>query len=40
MRAASIRNAIVAALFIALSAGADAQVNSTTSTLNLPTTYR
>jgi len=35
MRAASIRNAIVAALFLALSAGADAQVNSTTSTLNL-----
>jgi len=35
MRAASIRNAIVAALFLALSAGAHAQVNSTTSTFTL-----
>jgi hypothetical protein len=35
MRAALIRNAIVGALFLAMSAGAHAQVNSTAATLNL-----
>jgi hypothetical protein len=35
MRAASIRNAIVGALILAMSAGAHAQINSTANSLNL-----
>jgi hypothetical protein len=35
MRVASIRNTLVAALFLAMSAGAHAQINSTANSLNL-----